>query len=163
MERVCGTRGSVRSPPPADRGGRAGCIFNSRRKASEPEVAGQVIPRSSGNFGHAGGAGLFGRGHSVGGAEVPWVLGCSLSGKEECDPPPHPLCCVCVGGWAPGAAGCGADPTFSRKGSGATTSATYFGNNPESGERFASPGLGGATPFRFPLEAAFTPPTPHPV
>lgn len=96
---------------------------------------------------------MSGGGHSVGGAEVPWVLDCSLNGKEECDPPPRLRRFVVCVGWAPGVTGCYSDPTLNWKGSGATTSATYFGNNPGSGERFSSPGPGGATPFRFPLEA----------
>lgn len=37
---------------------------------------------------------MSGRGHGVGGAEVPWVLDCSLNGKEECDPPPRFVVCV---------------------------------------------------------------------
>ena len=74
-------------------------------------------------------------------------------GKKSATPHPFPvLLCVCVG-WAPGVTDCYSDPTLSWKGSGATTSAAYLGNNPGSGERFASPGRRGATPFRFPLEA----------
>lgn len=41
---------------------------------------------------------MSGRGHSVGGAEVLWVLDCSLNGKEECETPPPALLCVCWGG-----------------------------------------------------------------
>lgn len=74
-------------------------------------------------------------------------------------PLPTPLCCV-GGSW--GATGCCSDPALSRKGNGAATSAAYFGDDPGSGEEFASPGLKGATPSHFPLEAQHLLPSPTP-
>lgn len=105
---------------------------------------------------------MSGGGHSVGGAEVPWVLDCSLNGKEECDPPPpSPLCCVCGvssgGHWLLFGSDLKLEGEWSNLCYLLREQPWEWGKVLESWPR-------GRNPFSLsPGGSAFTPPTPHPI